>query len=202
MKPKDPASADVRVGMNIRQLRLRSGMSQEALADKIGVTFQQVQKYEKGANRVSASRLAAVFDAPIETLFSGATADLDSPADALPAMSRDALSVAQDFDAIENPAVRLTIRGLVKSLSKQPPMQPDSARRRRRSSRPSFHRYPATQLKRFYRHGTTVAHCRSARAGSEQRPQDAGQGLAGFPQGVHPRPRHHPADHRSAARRG
>ncbi|WP_434712961.1 helix-turn-helix domain-containing protein [Rhizobium sp. YTUHZ045] len=122
MKSKSPASADVQVGMNIRQLRLRKNMSQQELAGHLSITFQQVQKYEKGSNRVSASRLvqiAAVFGVKVDVLFTGATAELDMPAGGLPQMSREALAVAVDFDAIENPAVRLTIRGLVKSLSNQ-----------------------------------------------------------------------------------
>ena len=56
-KKKQPDSIDVAVGHRIRIQRLASGMSQSALADQLGVTFQQVQKYEKGVNRVGASRL-------------------------------------------------------------------------------------------------------------------------------------------------
>lgn len=48
---------DVQIGKRIRAKRLSKGMSQEKLADLLGVTFQQVQKYEKGVNRVAASRL-------------------------------------------------------------------------------------------------------------------------------------------------
>ena len=65
---------DVRVGANIRRIRNRIGMSQEKLAEALGLTFQQVQKYEKGANRVGASRLAAIaraMDVKIVTLFEG-----------------------------------------------------------------------------------------------------------------------------------
>jgi len=52
-----PNDLDVHAGLKIRTRRNEIGMSQETLADKIGVTFQQVQKYERGANRISFSRL-------------------------------------------------------------------------------------------------------------------------------------------------
>ena len=54
---KHPNATDVHVGRRMRMRRLMLQMSQEAFATKLGVTFQQVQKYEKGVNRVSASRL-------------------------------------------------------------------------------------------------------------------------------------------------
>jgi len=62
MIKKTPNPIDVFVGSRVRLRRLMVGMSQEALADRLGVTFQQVQKYEKGTNRISASRLQAISD--------------------------------------------------------------------------------------------------------------------------------------------
>ena len=62
MTKKTPNPIDVFVGSRVRLRRLMVGMSQEALADRLGVTFQQVQKYEKGTNRISASRLQAISD--------------------------------------------------------------------------------------------------------------------------------------------
>jgi transcriptional regulator with XRE-family HTH domain len=56
-EPKIANIVDVEVGQRIKHRRKYLGLSQTALADKIGVTFQQVQKYEKGANRVGSSRL-------------------------------------------------------------------------------------------------------------------------------------------------
>lgn len=58
--PRATTSVDRFIGARIRARRLELGMSQEVLADKVGVTFQQVQKYEKGVNRVSASKLDAI----------------------------------------------------------------------------------------------------------------------------------------------
>ncbi len=63
MTPKQVNSVDVAVGQQIRVRRLAKGISQSSLADAIGVTFQQVQKYERGTNRVSASKLVAIANA-------------------------------------------------------------------------------------------------------------------------------------------
>ena len=60
MPAKKPKPVDVVVGHNVRFQRLAAGLSQEALGAKIGVTFQQVQKYEKGTNRIGASRLTQI----------------------------------------------------------------------------------------------------------------------------------------------
>src|SRR5436305_14781936 len=62
MKKRRAGPADVEIGRKIRALRLERGLSQSGLADAIGLTFQQVQKYEKGTNRVSAGRLVQIAD--------------------------------------------------------------------------------------------------------------------------------------------
>jgi transcriptional regulator with XRE-family HTH domain len=73
MKKRSPNAADTEVGESIRAHRLIAGMSQTDLANQLGVSFQQVQKYEKGVNRVGAGRLpqiAEIFNIPIGALFS------------------------------------------------------------------------------------------------------------------------------------
>lgn len=73
-----PNPVDVHVGKRIRMRRLLLGMNQETLANALGLTFQQVQKYEGGANRVSASRLSAMGDilrVPISYFFEGIRPD-------------------------------------------------------------------------------------------------------------------------------
>ena len=75
MPTKNVKPVDRLVGENIRAHRLTIGLTQEELAGKIGLTFQQVQKYEKGANRVSGSRLIQIAEAlnvPVVSLFEGA----------------------------------------------------------------------------------------------------------------------------------
>lgn len=62
LKKRRAGAEDVEIGCKIRALRLERGLSQSSLADGLGLTFQQVQKYEKGANRVSAGRLLRIAD--------------------------------------------------------------------------------------------------------------------------------------------
>jgi transcriptional regulator with XRE-family HTH domain len=61
--PRTPGTVDKYIGARMRESRLAINMSQADLAEKLGVTFQQVQKYEKGANRVSAARLYEICEA-------------------------------------------------------------------------------------------------------------------------------------------
>lgn len=72
MARRDPNYIDVHVGNRIRMRRQLVGMSQEKLGELLGITFQQVQKYEKGANRISASRLylsAKILGVPVQFFF-------------------------------------------------------------------------------------------------------------------------------------
>jgi transcriptional regulator with XRE-family HTH domain len=82
--PKRADAFDIRVGKRVRAYRISLGVSQSALAEKVGVTFQQIQKYENGTNRMAASRLksvAAVLGLPIAALLgenkSGGNANTD-----------------------------------------------------------------------------------------------------------------------------
>jgi transcriptional regulator with XRE-family HTH domain len=71
---KTPNPIDKYVGGRVRMRRMMLGLSQEKLADALGLTFQQVQKYEKGTNRISASRLQAIsqiLEAPVHYFFDG-----------------------------------------------------------------------------------------------------------------------------------
>ncbi len=75
---KKASLVDVHVGLRIRAARLAAGLSQERLGNALGVTFQQVQKYEKGANRVGAGRLsdiARVLSVPVAYFFESAAVD-------------------------------------------------------------------------------------------------------------------------------
>ena len=74
MEKKAPNHIDRHIGSRVRARRTMLGMSQERLADALGLTFQQVQKYEKGMNRIGASRLlqiAGILDVSIEFFFEG-----------------------------------------------------------------------------------------------------------------------------------
>ena len=107
---------DVHVGKRIRHRRWRVGMTQQQLAEKVGIKFQQIQKYETGANRVSASRLwdiADALDVPVSFFFEGienensevASGD-NVPADILG--DKEALDLVRSYYAIpENQRRRL-----------------------------------------------------------------------------------------------
>lgn len=90
---------DKMIGANIRALRMRAGLSQAALGERIGVTFQQMQKYERGANRIAASqlfRVSQVLDVPIEYFFSHSAELCEAPG-VLPAISAaDAVKQEQE----------------------------------------------------------------------------------------------------------
>jgi len=86
---------DVQVGFNIRQIRKAQGLSQTALADALGVSFQQVQKYERGSNRVSASalwRVARFLKVTPGALFESADTAGDPQVEFLPSKFREAIS--------------------------------------------------------------------------------------------------------------
>ena len=90
MKKSGPEPTDVHVGRRVRMRRMMLGMSQEKLGDALGITFQQVQKYEKGTNRISASRLqrtAEVLQVLVPFFFEG----LPDGAGAPSALSRRAM---------------------------------------------------------------------------------------------------------------
>lgn len=87
---KTPHSVDVHVGQRVRMLRVAAGMSQERLGEALGVTFQQVQKYEKGVNRFSASRLfqtAQALGVRVSVLFDGLADDGAAAPECAAAMS-------------------------------------------------------------------------------------------------------------------
>ncbi len=110
---------DVHVGKRVRHRRWLVGMTQQQLAEKVGIKFQQIQKYETGANRVSASRLwdiADALDVPVAFFFEGIedaqTANAtEVPADAVPADllgDKEALDLVRSYYAIpENQRRRL-----------------------------------------------------------------------------------------------
>jgi transcriptional regulator with XRE-family HTH domain len=114
---------DVLVGQNIRICRLQKGLSQGELGQQIGVTFQQVQKYEKGANRVGASRLnqiANVLGVSLPSLFDGAPTATEDESGHSPRylLSKPhSLRLLQGFEKIDNEGTRLALLQLVECLS-------------------------------------------------------------------------------------
>jgi transcriptional regulator with XRE-family HTH domain len=82
MSTKAPNPVDKYVGSRVRMRRIMLGMSQEKLGEALGLTFQQVQKYEKGTNRVGASRIqqiSEILQVPVSFLFEGGPSGTTSP---------------------------------------------------------------------------------------------------------------------------
>lgn len=108
---------DKAVGIRIHELRISIGLSRQQLAAKIGVTHQQLQKYEKGSNRVAVGRLAKISDVlnkPIQFFFDGIAAK-DNP---LPTQhQRMCIEVSRNFLRIKNPMHQNAINMLVRTLS-------------------------------------------------------------------------------------
>jgi transcriptional regulator with XRE-family HTH domain len=121
MATRKSGPLDAMVGAKIRMLRINRGMSQTGLAERIGVTFQQVQKYERGANRVGASRLsqvASVLGVSVGELFESSgsgSRGLNSPVHLL--AKPDALRVLTAYARTTSPRVRLCIAKLVESIA-------------------------------------------------------------------------------------
>lgn len=128
---KKPNPIDIHVGSRIRLRRNMLGMSQEKLGEHLGITFQQIQKYEKGTNRVGASRLQAIAsilevpagfffdDAPGEQSASGRGFSEDSSMNSVLEFcsSAEGLQLNRAFVKISDPKVRRRVLELVKSLS-------------------------------------------------------------------------------------
>ena len=94
---------DVHVGRRVRQRRWVLGMTQQQLANAVGIKFQQIQKYETGANRVSASRLWDIAEAlgvPVAFFFEGLDADAAGRAQGDPLTDKEALDLVRAYYAI------------------------------------------------------------------------------------------------------
>jgi len=125
MATRKSGPLDAMVGDRINVLRVSRGMSQATLAERIGVTSQQVQKYERGATRVGASRLsqiASVLGVSVGELFEASGAgfpDLNSQVDLL--AEPGALRVLKAYARTTSPRVRLCIAKLVESIASRTP---------------------------------------------------------------------------------
>ena len=125
---RKPSHVDAHVGSRIRLRRKLLGLSQQQLAERLGLTFQQVQKYERGVNRVSASKLyetAQVLGASVTHFFEGLDSEghSDGPAPAGEAavtaflMTPEGLELASLFPRIPKGRMRHQVLELVRTLS-------------------------------------------------------------------------------------
>jgi transcriptional regulator with XRE-family HTH domain len=132
MTKKTPNPIDKHVGSRVRMRRMMVGMSQEKLGDALGLTFQQVQKYEKGTNRIGASRLqqiSSILQVPVAFFFEGAPQasnddNIDLHLDGAPSpayvsdflATSDGLALTKSFMRIKDAKLRRRIVDLVEQI--------------------------------------------------------------------------------------
>lgn len=133
---KSPNHVDLVVGQRLRWRRRELRLTQEQLGDRLGLTFQQVQKYERGANRVSASRLwdiSQILDVKISYFFEDMTDDtmkasprrmsrgsdvnVEEQEVRDPMARRETLELVRTYYSIERPRVRKRIADMIKSIA-------------------------------------------------------------------------------------
>src|SRR5215212_7268087 len=130
MATKAPNPTDRHVGSRVRMRRMMLSMSQEKLGDALGLTFQQVQKYEKGTNRIGASRLQQISDilqVPVSFLFEGgptgsinANGIVSAPSPAYVSeflATSEGLALTRAFTRISDPKLRRSIVDLVEQIA-------------------------------------------------------------------------------------
>lgn len=139
---KSPNPIDKHVGSRVRMRRVLIGMSQERLGDALGLTFQQVQKYEKGTNRIGASRLqqiSRILGMPVEFFFEGAptgeqepvsvgfndVADTPYVADFL--STNEGVQLNRAFLRIKDPKMRRRVVDLVNAIAGEEEVAPAAA---------------------------------------------------------------------------
>ena len=125
---KIPHATDIHVGSQVRLHRMMLGVTQKKLAKQLGITFQQVQKYEKGTNRVSASRIQKISDVlavPIPTFFQkappkGANGEPPSESSATEFVSTSqGVKLTRAFVRIKDERLRRSIIALVEALASE-----------------------------------------------------------------------------------
>ena len=128
MPKKQANPIDIQVGNRVRIRRMLIGMSQERLGDLLGLTFQQVQKYEKGVNRIGAGRLfevARILNVPVDFFYEGLNAITEGGlGDGAPPVmefisSGEGLQLSLAFMKIKDAKVRKRVLDLVKSLAEE-----------------------------------------------------------------------------------
>jgi transcriptional regulator with XRE-family HTH domain len=144
--PDKPNPIDVHVGRRLRLRRTLMGMSQERLGQLLGLTFQQIQKYERGVNRIGSSRLyelGQILDVPISFFFDDMAQDGGAPELLAPGLAedpadfafdardlqlekRETLELVRAYNRIPDPAVRKRLFELAKALANLHDRAPNS----------------------------------------------------------------------------
>ncbi len=128
-----PDPIDVHVGQKVRFRRVTVGLTQTELGKALGVTFQQIQKYEHGANRIGSSRLykiSQVLSTPVSFFFDGISEEIaeniideaketEATADSANMVKKETLNLIRNYYGIKNASVRKHLYNLVKSMNKE-----------------------------------------------------------------------------------
>lgn len=138
MPPGVPHPVDIHVGSRVRLRRTMLGMSQEKLGEAVGLTFQQIQKYERGANRIGSSRIyqfSRILDVPVSFFFEDMPAEAlkapgvavkglsdtqQAPMDDDPMSKRETLELIRAYYRISDPRVRKRLYDLLRSMANLP----------------------------------------------------------------------------------
>jgi transcriptional regulator with XRE-family HTH domain len=126
-KKRRPTSADGQVGASIRAHRLMAQMPQEDLARRLGVSFQQVQKYEKGTNRVGAGRLpliAEIFNVPVGSFFTGSAVGAGGAVPANLVTDTASVRLLTAFVEITDTSIRRNLSELVERIANSAKKKP------------------------------------------------------------------------------
>src|SRR6202521_5010685 len=123
MAKRGPDPQDIQVGQRVRALRLERGMSQTNLADQLGLTFQQVQKYEKGANRIGAGRLhriSEILGVPVSTLFASSDGPHESSKKLFEFIDTAAsVRIMRAFSKVRDPKVQQALTRLAEAIAQE-----------------------------------------------------------------------------------
>ncbi len=126
-----PPVVDVVVGQNIRTYRVQRGISQKELGRRVGVALRQLQKYEEGANSVSAGRLSQIaraLEVEVAALFEGSPVGGSRATDQLARgllVKRHSIRLVQAFDAIRREGTRMAILQLIEEMTRARPPKRD-----------------------------------------------------------------------------
>ena len=140
---KTPNPIDVRVGERVRMYRIKAKMSQEALGKQLGITFQQIQKYEKGSNRIGSSRIhqiSEILGVPVASLFENLSGQKAHGADNLMNEFVEFLGTSlgqrlvQCFMRIPDKNVRNNLTRLIESISENTPPVPKRKTKKKKKS--------------------------------------------------------------------
>jgi transcriptional regulator with XRE-family HTH domain len=124
---REAETFDIELGRRLRLVRLTKGLSQQFVGEYLGVSFQQIQKYERGTDRLSVAslvRLQDVYEVPLDALVPGSSRTFP-----VPTLGRRAAKLVRDFEAIRCEKVRTYLAALIRSVAAGQSVELDQTRR-------------------------------------------------------------------------